>query len=380
MNVMEKTGNIQMVDLKGQYLKIKEEVDQGISEVINNSAFINGQVVKDFEKDLSEYLNVKHVVTCGNGTDALQIALMALELEPGDEVITVPYSFIATAEVINLLKFKPVFVDVNPKSFIIDENKIEAAITDKTKCIIPVHLFGQAANMESIMSIAEKHNIHVVEDNAQALGADVKYTDGSVKRAGTIGAIGTTSFFPSKVLGGYGDGGAMFTNNDILAEKLRMIKNHGSKVKYYHEIVGVNSRLDSIQAAVLKVKLKYLNGHLEARLAVAKFYDGSLVNCEGLEIPYRNSFSSHVFHQYTLTIAESRNGLQEYLKEKGIPSVVYFPISFHLQSAFEQYGHKTGDFEVSEYLSDHVLSLPIHTEMNNDLLIYITNTVKDFFN
>ena len=369
-------NKIQMVDLQSQYQGIKDEVGQAINEILNSCQFINGTAVKEFEKNLSEYLAVKHVIPCANGTDALQIALMALGLEPGDEVITTPFTFVATAEVIALLRLKPVFVDVHPDTFNMDETKLEALITDRTKCIIPVHLFGQCCNMEAIMQIAKDRNTYVVEDNAQAIGADYHFSDGSIQKAGTIGHIGTTSFFPSKNLGCYGDGGALFTNDDELGEKIRMIANHGSRERYYHDEIGVNSRLDSMQAAVLDIKLKRLDQYGLARQNAAKFYTDQL-NLSGVQAPVIAPFSTHVFHQYTLIIENDRDQVREMLTAKGIPTGVYYPVPLHLQKAYTGDGYKLGDFPVSEDLARKVLSLPMHTELNDDIQSYITNEIKN---
>lgn len=367
---MVATQHISMVDLKGQYIKIKNEIDEAIHSVLDSTAFINGGAVTSFAKNLAGYLEVKHVIPCANGTDAIQIALMALNLEPGDEIITTPFTFIATAEVINLLRLKPVFVDVDQQTFNIDPAKIEKAITKKTKCIIPVHLYGQPADIYSIMQIANKHNLIVIEDNAQSIGATYKN-----KKVGSFGHIGTTSFFPSKNLGCYGDGGAITTNDDKLAETLKMIVNHGSKVKYYHDVVGVNSRLDTIQAAILDVKLKYLDSYITARQKAAAFYDKSFSRLENISIPFRASNCTHVFHQYTLTIKNNRDELKSKLDKSGIPSMVYYPVPLHLQKAYLYCGYKKGDFPISEYLAERVLSLPMHTELTEDQLEHITQSV-----
>ncbi len=369
-------NDIKMVDLKSQYLNIKDEIDKAIQEVIDNTSFINGKQVKEFAADLGKYLDVKHVIPCANGTDALQIAFMALGLKPGDEVITVPFTFIATVEVIALLGLKVRFVDVDYETYNIDLNKLEEAITPKTKAIVPVHLFGQCADMIKLTEIAEKHNLFIVEDNAQALGADYKMSAGSLKKAGTIGSIGCTSFFPSKNLGCYGDGGALCTNDSELASKIKAITNHGSKVKYYHDEIGVNSRLDTIQAAVLQEKLKYLDKYIEARQKAAQYYDNAFRNNENIEIPVRNNSSTHVFHQYTIKIKNiDRNILKEKLNEKGIPAMIYYPMSLHVQEAYRYLGYKKGDFPVSEKLSEEVLSLPMHTELNKEQLEYISKNV-----
>lgn len=365
-----------MVDLKGQYLKIKSEIDAGIQEVIDSTAFINGPAVKEFQKDLESYLKVKHVIPCANGTDALQIAMMALDLKPGDEVITASFTYVATAEVIGLLGLTPVLVDVNPNTFEIDMEAIENKITANTKAIVPVHLFGQCVNMEKLMRLAQKHNLFVIEDTAQAIGADYFFSDGSQKKAGTIGTIGCTSFFPSKNLGCYGDGGAMFTNDDELAKKMRMIAHHGQSIQYHHDVLGVNSRLDTIQAAVLKVKLKHLDEYAAARNKVANFYDKAFANHPKLKIPVRSTYSSHVFHQYTLQlIGSNRSELREKLAALGIPAMIYYPIPLHKQKAFKSERNKDVDFPVTEKLCDTVLSLPIHTELDEETLGFIANQV-----
>jgi UDP-2-acetamido-2-deoxy-ribo-hexuluronate aminotransferase len=368
---------IQMADLYGQYLKIKEEVDASIQEVIQSSVFIKGGKVVEFEKNLAGYLQ-SGVITCGNGTDALQLAFMALGLQPGDEVITTPFTFVATAEVLALLGLKPVFADVCTSDFNIDVSKIEAAITPRTRAILPVHLFGQSANMEAILEIARRHNLFVVEDAAQSLGTDYTFSDGKTMKSGTIGHIGCTSFFPSKTLGAFGDGGALFTSDQQLAAKIRSIANHGMKVRYYYERIGVNSRLDSIQAAVLDVKLKYLDQYVAARQVVAAWYDRHLSGIEGLSLPGRVPYSTHSFHQYTLR-TEKRDLLQQYLKDHGVPSMIYYPQAIHLQEAYHYLGYRACDFPVAETLSRQVLSLPIHTEMDEGQLDYITSVVKDFF-
>lgn len=370
---------IQMVDLHSQYLRIKEEVDRGILDVIDSSAFIGGPVIKEFSTNLEKYLNVKHVIPCANGTDALQIALMALDLKPGDEVITANFTFAATVEVIALLGLKQVLVDVDPKSFNINPEKVRKAITSKTKAIIPVHLFGQCAPMAEIMKIAEEHGIHVVEDTAQAIGADYIFSDGTKKKAGTMGAFGTTSFFPSKNLGCYGDGGALFTNDDALAEKTRSIVNHGMKVRYYHDEIGVNSRLDSMQAAVLNSKLKYLDAYIAARQKAAAFYDEKFKSCSFLEVPARMPYSSHVFHQYTLkTVNVDRSALQAYLTEKGIPAMIYYPVALHNQKAYAQPGVGDELFPVTMDLCARVISLPMHTELDEEQLNFITDSLLSF--
>ena len=370
-----------MVDLKSQYEKIKNEIDSGIQEVINTTAFINGPAVKEFQSDLEKYLNVKHVIPCANGTDALQIAMMALGLKPGDEVLTASFTYVATAEVIGLLGLTPVLVDVYPDTFDINIEEIERNITSKTKAIVPIHLFGQCANMELIMTLAKKHNLYVIEDVAQALGADYIFSDGSKQKAGTIGTIGCTSFFPSKNLGCYGDGGAMYTNDDELAKKMRMVAHHGQSVQYVHDVLGVNSRLDTIQAAVLKTKLKHLDSYASARNKVADYYDKAFANNPKLKTPERSKNSNHVFHQYTLQlIGIDRTKLREQLAEKGIPAMIYYPIPLHMQKAYKSDRYRDGDFPVTEKLCACVLSLPMHTELEPESLKYITETVLQLIN
>ncbi len=372
---------INMVDLKGQYDKIKEEIDQAILKVVESTAFINGPEVKNFQQDLEKYLGVKHVIPCANGTDALQVSMMALGLKPGDEVIAPSFTFVATAEVIALLGLTPVLVDVDPDTFNIDPKAIEKAITPKTKAIVPVHLFGQCSDMDLIMDIANKHHLFVIEDNCQAIGADFISSNGSRKKAGTIGHIGCTSFFPSKNLGCYGDGGAIFTNDDQLAEKIRIVVNHGMTVRYYHDLIGVNSRLDSIQAAILKIKLKHLDEYAAARNKAASYYDSAFANNPKLKTPVRFNKSTHVFHQYTLvTNGFDRNKLPEFLQEKGIPAMIYYPVPMHLQKAYLDPRYKDGDFPVTEKLSKSVVSLPMHTELDEEQLKHITTSVLEFVN
>ncbi len=372
-------NKIQMVDLQSQYQKIKNEVNDSISEVIESSSFINGPKVKEFQHNLENYLKVKHVIPCGNGTDALQIALMALGLKPGDEVITADFTFIATVEVVALLGLKLKFVDVNPDTFNLDVAQIESAITSATKAIVPVHIFGQSSDMESIMKIAKKHHLHVVEDTAQAIGADYTFSDGTEKKLGTIGTVGCTSFFPSKNLGCYGDGGALYTNDDKLAEKIRQIANHGSKVKYFHDEIGVNSRLDSIQATVLNVKLNYLDDYISARQKAAEYYDNAFKNHPNIRIPFRDEKSTHVFHQYTIKVQNiDRDGLKEFLNSNDIPAMIYYPYPLHLQKAYQYLGYKKKDFPVTEDLSKVVLSLPMHTELTEEQLKYITEKVLEY--
>jgi dTDP-4-amino-4,6-dideoxygalactose transaminase len=370
---------IHMVDLKTQYELIKADVDQAISEVINNTAFINGPAVKEFQSDLEKYLEVKHVIPCANGTDALQIAMMALGLKPGDEVITACFTYVATAEVIALLGLKPVLVDVYADDFTIDVAAIEKAITAKTKAIVPVHLYGQCANMAAIMDIAKRHNLFVIEDVAQAIGASYTMPDGKSHKAGTIGTIGCTSFFPSKNLGCYGDGGALYTNDDDLAKKIRMIANHGQSVQYIHDEVGVNSRLDSIQAAVLKVKLKQLDRYAASRNALADFYDQAFANHPKIKTPARAKNSNHVFHQYTLTLnGIDRDGLRQYLADNNVPAMIYYPIPLHKQKAYTDSRYVDGDFPVTESLCPNVISLPMHTEMPADQSAYIVSKVLEY--
>ncbi|MEV4887593.1 DegT/DnrJ/EryC1/StrS family aminotransferase [Chitinophaga ginsengisegetis] len=370
---------IQMVDLKRQYTKIKSQVDAAIGEVLDSSAFINGGAVQKFSSELQSYLNVKHVIPCANGTDALQIAMMALGLEPGDEVITPSFTFIATAEVIALLQLKPVFVDVDPQTYCVDVAAIEKAITPKTKAIVPVHLYGHVTDMEPLMALAAKHKLYVIEDNAQAIGADYTFSDGTKKKAGAIGHIGCTSFFPSKNLGCYGDGGAIFTNDDELAAKIRMVANHGQSARYYHDVVGCNSRLDSVQAAVLRIKLPLLDEYITARRAVADAYDAAFADMPQITTPYRAPYSYHVFHQYTLQLnGADRNELQKYLAEKEVPAMIYYPVPAHRQKMFEHFGGAAFNLPVTDSLTTKVISLPIHTEMDPDQLEHIIQSVKSF--
>lgn len=366
-----------MSDIYGQYLTMKKEIDDAIQEVIRSTRFIKSGKVLDFEQKLSEYLDT-NVISCGNGTDALQLAFMALILNPGDEVITTPFTFISTVEVLVLLGLKPVFVDVCPNKFNIDSSKIENAITHKTKAVLPVHLFGQCADLETIKNCCEKHNLFLVEDACQALGTDFLFGDGTKRKAGTIGDIGCNSFFPSKNLGAFGDGGAVYTNNGGLAKTIRSIANHGRKEMYIYERVGLNSRLDSIQAAILEVKLKYIEKHIKARQDVAAYYDKHLVEIEEIQIPKRAEYSTHTFHQYTIK-TEKRDELQAFLKRKEIPSMVYYPRPVHLQEAYNFFGYKKGDFPNSEKLAETVLSLPMHTELTKEQLKYIVDSVNEFF-
>lgn len=372
---------IQMVDLKTQYEKIQPQIDAAIKEVLDSSAFINGKQVGEFAQNLSGYLGVKHVIPCANGTDALQIALMALGLEPGDEVITPSFTYIATTEVIALLRLKPVFVEVDPKTFCIDPDAIEAAITPRTKAIVPVHLYGQSADMEKIMEIAGKHNLFVVEDNAQAIGSDFRFSDGTIKKTGTIGNIGTTSFFPSKNLGCYGDGGAIFTNDDDLAVKLKMIANHGQSKRYYHDVVGCNSRLDTIQAAILNVKLPHLDEYIEARRAVALKYDQAFSGNPKIRTPYRDPRTKHVFHQYTVILdGPDRDGLNKFLAEHNIPSMIYYPVPAHRQKMFAAFGGGDYQLEITDWLTERVISFPIHTEMQEEQQELIISKVLEYIN
>lgn len=369
-----------MVDLKSQYQKIKKDIDQSIQEVIDQTAFINGPQVKIFSDNLADYLKVKHVITCGNGTDALQIALMALGLEPGDEVIVPAFTYVATAEVIGLLKLVPVMTEVDPETFMITPEEIERVITPKCKAIVPVHLYGQCADMERILEIAKKFNLFVIEDTAQALGAIYTFSDGRQAQAGTMGDVGCTSFFPSKNLGCYGDGGAMYTNNDVLAAKLKMIANHGQAKKYHHSVIGCNSRLDTLQAAILNVKLLKLDEYSSARNKVAEMYDKAFKELKWLNTPKKVSYSTHVYHQYTVQLINSsdRDKLKDYLQSFGIPSMVYYPVSLHLQEAFRRNDFGVGSFPICEDLCSRVLSLPIHTEMIEETLNYIVDSVKKF--
>jgi len=370
---------IQMVDLISQYEKIQNEIDTAVLNVIRSAAYINGPEVKSFQKEMEDYLQVKHVIPCANGTDALQIAMMALDLQPGDEVITASFTYVATAEVIALLKLKPVLVDVDPLTMNIDISAIEKAITPKTKAIVPVHLFGQCADMEPLMVLAKKHNLHVIEDTAQAIGADYTFSNGKKQKAGTIGIIGCTSFFPSKNLGCYGDGGAIFTNDDALAGKLRMIANHGQSVQYVHDSIGVNSRLDSIQAAILRIKLRHLDEYAAARNKAADYYDNAFKNNSSIVIPQRAKNSNHVFHQYTLQLkGKSRDKIKEFLATKDIPAMIYYPIPLHMQKAYMDPRYKAGDFPVTEQLCKDVFSLPMQTELDEEQLKFITDSVLEF--
>lgn len=370
-----------MVDLVSQYRRIKDEVDAAVIRVMESAAFINGPEVKELEKELAAYLGVKHAIGCANGTDALQVAMMALGLKPGDEVITASFTFVATVEVIGLLGLTPVFADVKPGTFNIDPDDIRRKITPRTKAIVPVHLFGQSADMEPIMAIAQEHGLFVIEDNCQAVGSDYTFGDGSKKKAGTIGHIGTTSFFPSKNLGCYGDGGALFTNDDELAKKIRRVCNHGSDVRYYHEVVGVNSRLDSLQAAILRIKLRHLDEYAAARNRAAAAYDAAFRGIPGLTIPERSGSSTHVFHQYTLKVAGGRrDALKEHLEKHGVPAMIYYPVPCHLQNAYKTARFAEGSLPVTETITHEVLSLPMSTELDEAQLAHITSTVRSFFN
>ena len=369
---------IQMVDLQSQYYKIKSDVDNAVLNVLDSAAFINGPEVKSFQTELETYLDVKHVIPCANGTDALQVALMALDLKEGDEVITADFTFAATVEVIHLLKLKSVLVDVDYDTYTMDIDKLKAAITPNTKAIIPVHLFGQCANMEEILKVAKAHDLHVIEDNAQAIGADFTFSDGTVKKSGTMGILGTTSFFPSKNLGCYGDGGAIFTNDDELAHKIRGSVNHGMYERYYHDEVGVNSRLDSIQATVLRKKLPLLDTYNEARRKAADYYDEAFAGNPNILTPKRAENSTHVFHQYTLRILNGkRNELQQFLAEKEIPAMIYYPVALRKQKAYFQESDPK-DFVNTDQLLDQVISLPMHTELDEEQLKYITDAVLEY--
>lgn len=374
-------NKIEMVDLKGQYQQIKDEIRSEFDKVLDSAAFINGSVVKEFQADLEQYLRVKHVIPCANGTDALQIAMMAYDFPKNAEILVPSFTYVATVEVIALLGFKPVFVEVEPDTFNIDLADMEARITPHTKAIVPVHLYGQCANMESLMEIAGKHQLVVIEDTAQAIGADYNFSNGKVAKAGTIGHIGATSFFPSKNLGCYGDGGAIMTNDDEQAAKMRMIVNHGQSKRYHHEVIGVNSRLDSLQAAVLKVKLKRLDQYNKARQKVADRYDEAFAQTDQLITPFRSKFSTHVFHQYTVRLAGGldRDGMNRFLAEQNISSMVYYPVPNHLQNAYRYFGYRKGDFPITEQLCSCVISFPVHTEMSEEQQKIIIDGVLAFF-
>lgn len=369
-----------MVDLHSQYLKIKQEIDAGINKVIETSAFINGPQVKEFAANLTQYTGSKHVITCGNGTDALQIALMALDLKPGDEVIVPAFTYVASAEVIGLLGLTPVMVDVDYATFNVTASNLERALSPRTKAIIPVHLFGQSCDMEPIMRFAAKHGLYVVEDNAQAIGAVYTFSDGRKKHTATIGHIGCTSFFPSKNLGCYGDGGAIFTDDDTLAERIRMIANHGQQVKYYHKVIGCNSRLDTIQAAILNVKIKHLDEYCQSRYKAAQYYTSRLMNVKGIITPVELPQSTHVYHQYTLKVLDGkRDALKQYLADAGIPSMIYYPLPLQQQQAFKGITRAAESLDIAEKLAYSVLSLPIHTELTAEQQDLVINRIKDFF-
>lgn len=372
------TEQIQMVDLRSQYLRIKQEVDAAMEEVLNSTAFINGPQVQQFAEALSRYLGGARVVPCANGTDALQIAMMALDLKPGAEMIVPVHTYVATAEVIALLGLTPVFVDVDPDTFTINIEQTAAAITARTAAIVPVNLYGQCAHLESLRVLARKHHLFLIEDNAQALGADYRMVDGSVVKAGTVGHVGTTSFFPSKNLGCFGDGGAVYTHDTALAAKMKVIANHGQQIKYQHDRVGINSRLDTLQAAILLVKLKYLDEYAARRARAAAFYDQHLKEVNEVQIPVRAPYSTHVFHQYTLRVKQ-RDELKNFLEKRGIPTMIYYPIPLHLQAAYRVRGFEQGAFPVAEQLSKTVLSLPIHTEMEEGVLARIVASIKEFY-
>ncbi len=367
--------NLQMVDLKSQYLKIKQEIDVSIQGVLDDAAFIGGKQISELARQLESYLDVKHVIPCANGTDALQIAMMALDLQPGDEVITPSHTYFATVEVVALLKLKPIFCEVDRQTFTMKADEIEKLITPKTRAIVPVHLYGQSADMEPILALAKKYNLFVIEDNAQAIGGSYTFSDGTQKANGTMGTVGTTSFFPSKNLGCYGDGGAVFTNDSDLAERMKMVANHGQRKKYVHEIVGCNSRLDTLQAAILLVKLQHLNQYCDARRMVADYYDHAFANHPNIISPYRASYSHHVFHQYTIILeGVDRDTVKAKLEEKGIPSMIYYPIPAHRQKMFDSFGIKSTELGTTDWLADHVISIPIHTEMTEEQMNYIAST------
>ena len=377
---MHFTSPIQMVDLLSQHQKIQMELDSAVMKVAHSGSYVNGPEVKIFTEGLKTFLGVEHVIPCANGTDALQIALMSLGLKSGDEVITAAFTYIATAEVISLLGLKAVLVDVEPDYFGLDIDQVESAITSKTKAIIPVHLYGQAANMERLNSIALKYELEIIEDSAQSMGAKYNFSDGRTEMLGTIGTIGCTSFFPSKNLGCMGDGGALFTNDRVLAERIKMISNHGQKIKYQHDVIGCNSRLDTIQAAILSVKLNYLEEYNSSRQRAAYFYDQGLGNLSTLQIPKRRKDSSHVYHQYTLRVLDgSRDSLAKFLNDKGIPSMIYYPFPLHFQKAFKSDQYPIGSLPVSEKLSSQVLSLPMHSELDEQIQVYIVETIKKFY-
>ncbi|MFN2457949.1 MAG: DegT/DnrJ/EryC1/StrS family aminotransferase [Chitinophagaceae bacterium] len=373
--------SIQMVDLKTQYRKIKTEIDTAVLEVLESAAFINGPQVQTFSEQLAQYNDVKHVIPCANGTDALQIAMMALDLRPGDEIITPSFTYIATTEVIALLGLKPVFADVDPKTFCLDIPSVEKTITSKTKAIVPVHLFGHAVQMEALMKIAEAHDLFIIEDNAQAIGCDYFYSNGTAKKTGSIGTVGTTSFFPSKNLGCFGDGGAIMTNDDELAGKLKMVANHGQSKRYYHDIVGCNSRLDTLQAAILEIKLKHLDKYIAARRHVAAYYDNAFANHPKITTPLIAPFCNHVFHQYTLVLeGVDRNSLHEHLAKHNIPSMIYYPVPAHKQKMFSTFKVNEVELPVTDWLAEKVISLPMHTELDEEQLLFISSKVLEFIN
>lgn len=370
---------IQMVDTKSQYLTIKPEIDQAIHAVLDSAAYINGKPVQEFAAGLSSYLDVKHTIPCANGTDALQIAMMALNLQPGDEVITPSFTYIATTEVVALLKLTPVFVEVDPKTFCMDPVALRKAITPKTKAIVPVHLYGHAAPMEEIMQIADEFGLYVIEDNAQAIGCDYTFADGTRKKTGTIGTIGATSFYPSKNLGAFGDGGALFTNDDALAHKMKMIANHGQQERYYHDMVGCNSRLDTIQASILNIKLRHLDNYNAARQKVAAFYNRAFANHPNITTPYVATYSNHVYHQYTLVLdGVNRDGLHAYLAEHGVPSMIYYPVPGHCQGMFASFNMTEYQLDITDWLTESVISLPVHTEMDDEQLTHIAENVLNY--
>ena len=370
---------IQMVDLQSQYQKIQPEIDKAVLDVMSSAAFINGPEVKNFQTDLEKYLNVKHVIPCANGTDALQIAMMGLGLQQGDEVITADFTFAATVEVIALLKLTPVLVDVEQDTFNIDIKALKKAITPRTKAIVPVHLFGQCANLEAILEVAKEHNLYIIEDTAQAIGADYTFNDGTSKKAGTIGNVGTTSFFPSKNLGCYGDGGAIFTDDDDLAHTIRGMVNHGMYKRYYHDVIGVNSRLDSIQAAILRLKLPYLDTYCDARRNAAEYYNRAFAVSDKIITPVISDFTTHVFHQYTLQLKNvDRNALHQHLLDNNIPNAIYYPVPLHSQKAYKDSRYKEEDFKTTNELIETVISLPMHTELENEQQDLIVKTILDF--
>jgi UDP-2-acetamido-2-deoxy-ribo-hexuluronate aminotransferase len=372
---------LQMVDTRTQYFKIKTEVDAAVLSVMESAIFIGGKVVNDFAINLAAYNGVKHVIPCANGTDALQISMMALNLAPGDEVITPSFTYIATVEAAALLQLKPVFVEVDKETFCMDPEAVEKAITPKTKAIIPVHLYGHAAEMEKIMAIAKKYDLYVIEDNAQAIGCDYTFSDGTVTKTGSIGHIGCTSFYPSKNLGAFGDGGAIFTNDDALADKLKMIAAHGQSRRYYHDVVGCNSRLDAVQAAILDIKLKHLDEYIAARRKAADFYDNAFAGIEKITTPHRAAYSSHVFHQYTLVLNDvNRGGLSKYLTDKGVPSMIYYPVPCHRQKVFASFGGGNYQLPTTDWLTERVISLPIHTELDEEQQSFIVSTILDYIN